>query len=114
MMAETLFERKQGSSAAMSDLSTLQGKRLAIAQEALNNALKHARAHAVTVSIEGDNQVLRLTVCDDGVGFVYADALKAGGMGLHSMRTRAERLGGSFEIESTPGAGSRVQCVLAR
>lgn len=92
----------------------VEAELLAIAQEALNNALKHARAHAVTVTIEGDADALRLTVCDDGVGFVYADALKAGGMGLHSMRTRAERLGGSFEIESTPGAGSRVQCVLAR
>ncbi|MBI1296962.1 GAF domain-containing protein [bacterium] len=95
-------------------LSTqIEAELLAIAQEGLNNALKHARAHAVTVSIEGDAETLRLTVCDDGVGFVYADALSAGGMGLHSMCTRAERLGGSFWIDSTPGAGSSVHVHLA-
>jgi two-component sensor histidine kinase/PAS domain-containing protein len=87
---------------------------LAIAQEALNNALKHASAHSVTVSIKADDSDVKLSICDDGVGFVYADALNAGGMGLHSMRTRAERLAGRFWIESAPGEGSTVRAHIHR
>ena len=74
-----------------------------IAQEALNNALKHADATAVTVQITQEaNGVLQLVVVDNGRGFDLAVALEAGGMGLANMRQRAESQGGTLTIGSSP------------
>lgn len=83
-----------------------------IAQEALNNALKHATAGAVTVTINVDDQHAILTVADDGRGFDPAKINNQGGMGLTSMRERAERLGGSFFIQSQPGQGATIRVTL--
>ncbi len=80
-----------------------------IAQEALNNVVKHARATAVTVDFEreGDDVVLR--VSDDGVGFVLDPVSSvARGIGLGSMRERAESLGGSIELLTGHGAGTTL------
>lgn len=79
-----------------------------IAQEALNNALKHAAATSVTVAIRAEDGWLVLEVQDDGRGFNPNTVSSYGGMGLINMRERAERLGGSLVVESTPGAGTRV------
>jgi len=80
-----------------------------IAQEALNNALKHAVATSVTVRIHVDNGQLVLEVMDDGVGF-EPDALdNMGGMGLVSIRKRVERMGGTLDILTAPGQGTTLK-----
>lgn len=84
-----------------------------IAQEALNNALKHASATAVTVQLtqEADSAV-QLVVADNGRGFDLAAALKQGGMGLANMRQRAESRGGTLAVVSSPGQGSTITARL--
>lgn len=80
-----------------------------IAQEALNNVEKHARAHHVTVNIRFSNDAARLEVRDDGVGFDMQAAPQPGGMGLRSMAERAARAGGTCEVDSRPGGGTCVR-----
>jgi signal transduction histidine kinase len=80
-----------------------------IAQEALNNSLKHAGATSVTVSLGMDNGFVVLEVADNGHGFeLHSDAYQQGGIGLSSMRERAERLGGSLEVRSKVEKGTTV------
>jgi PAS domain S-box-containing protein len=79
-----------------------------IALEALNNALKHAAATAVTIHVDAQEGQVRLQVSDNGAGFDPDAAESHGGLGLASMRERATRLGGTLEIMSAPGAGTRV------
>jgi signal transduction histidine kinase len=81
-----------------------------IAQEALHNALRHARAESVAVRLEENGEELWLSVSDDGVGFdPSAAALRSRRLGLTSMEERARELGGRLEIESAPGAGTSVR-----
>ncbi len=79
-----------------------------IAVEALNNALKHAGAASVTVQVRQVGGGVELAVVDDGHGFCPVEVENRGGMGLLTMRQRAERLGGTFEIHSAPGQGTKV------
>ncbi len=80
-----------------------------IAQEALNNALKHALASEVTVRLELlDDRWVSIEIEDNGRGFDPATAAASDGMGLVTMRERAESFGGSLTIDSTPGHGCRV------
>jgi signal transduction histidine kinase len=79
-----------------------------IAQEALNNALKHAAATLVTVHIRANGKRVELEVVDNGTGFDPQAVSDRGGMGLISMRERAEWLGGSLTILSSLGEGTRV------
>jgi len=79
-----------------------------IAQEALNNALKHAHARRVQVHLHFGDAATHLEVQDDGLGFDLADVQAGGGLGLPGMAERAQRIGGRLEIESTPGQGTRV------
>jgi len=79
-----------------------------IAQESLNNALKHAAASMVTVRIDTDSEWAELEVIDNGRAFDSKAVNHTGGMGLGSMRERAERLGGSLTILSEPGKGTRI------
>jgi len=88
-----------------------------IAQEALANAAKHAKARQVTVTIEVHNGTLRMVVADDGVGFDPARLPTPGvnrGWGLIIMRERAEVVGGVFRIESRPGSGTRLIVEVTR
>ncbi|MHC4970953.1 MAG: sensor histidine kinase [Planctomycetota bacterium] len=78
------------------------------AHEALNNALKHARARSVEVRVRFGRSSVTVEVKDDGVGFDEARALRAGGMGLRGMRERLERLGGRLVIRSEPRNGTRL------
>jgi signal transduction histidine kinase len=80
-----------------------------IAQEALNNALKHAAATSVTVYICAEGERVELEVADDGLGFDPDTVGDRGGMGLTSIRERAEKLGGSLTVLSAPGEGTRVK-----
>lgn len=81
--------------------------------EALNNALKHAKARTVEVGIHFGDAAVSVEVADDGVGFDTAEAWEAGGMGLKGMRERLERLGGRLVIESTPRKGTRLVAEVA-
>ena len=77
-----------------------------IAQEALTNVARHARAKNVWVELRWGGREIQLDVRDDGAGF---DA-GAGGLGLVGMRERAEMLGGRVEVESRRGAARRSGC----
>jgi signal transduction histidine kinase len=78
-----------------------------IAQEALNNISKHARASAVNVSLSSDNMV-ELLISDNGRGFA-TDLAKPGSMGLKIMSERAEKIGAAFTVQSEPGKGTTVR-----
>lgn len=82
-----------------------------VAQEALRNAAKHARAGRVEVRLQRAGDALRLKVRDDGVGF-SAGEVPSRGLGLASMRERAELLGGSCHIESARSQGTTVEVSL--
>jgi len=79
-----------------------------IAQEALHNTVKHARARRVEVRLHRNAAGLALEVCDDGVGFDPDDAFP-GRLGLHTMRERAVRLSGTLDVASAVGDGTRVR-----
>lgn len=83
-------------------------------QEALANIARHARATAVSVSIEPVSNEIRLTVADNGRGFNPALAAQATGHGLANMRTRAETLRGSFLLESAVGQGTTIRLQVPR
>ncbi|MGD9694421.1 MAG: response regulator [Thermoleophilia bacterium] len=87
-----------------------------IAQEALTNALHHADARSVRVGVVYADGGVTLLVQDDGAGFDLPGAETAGalhGMGLRGMAERARLMGGTLEIESTPGWGTRVRARVA-
>jgi signal transduction histidine kinase len=77
-----------------------------IVQEALTNVAKHAGATRVSVIVRGHDHVVSVVVEDDGRGFEGAG--RAQGLGLVSMRERAELLDGTLRVESAPGQGTRV------
>jgi signal transduction histidine kinase len=82
-----------------------------IAQEALNNVLKHANAKHVWVRLCFADIETILSIRDDGIGFAPS-AERKGGLGLASLEERAEKIGASMEIESTPGAGTEIRVVV--
>ncbi len=82
-----------------------------IAQEALNNVLKHSKAKHVAIALEfGDDRVC-LDVVDDGIGFEPSALVGAskGGLGLEGMAERARQVGGKLSVESVPGQGTKVR-----
>jgi signal transduction histidine kinase len=79
-----------------------------IAQEALNNALKHSHASRVQVHLHFGDAGTKVTVRDDGVGFDPATAQARGGLGLPGMAERVQKIGGRLTIESAPGQGTQV------
>jgi signal transduction histidine kinase/ligand-binding sensor domain-containing protein len=88
-----------------------------IAQEALNNALKHASPTKVEVKlalVEIEQQkATSLIVMDDGRGFKYKEVQGKGGLGLVSMQERAEELGGSFTLSSSPNMGTEIRVIIS-
>jgi signal transduction histidine kinase/ligand-binding sensor domain-containing protein len=83
-----------------------------IAVEALNNALKHARASCISVSLHLEPDATRLEVADDGSGFDVDTALRSGGIGLPGMVERAEQMGGELTVNTGPGEGTQVRVVV--
>jgi signal transduction histidine kinase len=83
-----------------------------IAQEALNNAIQHAQAQNITLSVQCDSDSCTLTVTDDGIGFALPqrpDRLtQVGHFGLVGMRERATQLGGSLQITTSPEGGTQI------
>jgi signal transduction histidine kinase len=86
-----------------------------IVQEALTNAVRHARAESIAVEVESRNGGVVISVRDDGVGFdPSARAIRERRLGLTSMRERAQALGGAVTVESSPGAGTTVRVEVPR
>jgi two-component system sensor histidine kinase UhpB len=86
-----------------------------IAQEALNNVIRHAQAKHVDVQMRF-SETLSIAICDDGVGFAMPDRVDAltdrGHFGLIGMRERAELIGARLVIQSSPGQGTTVELML--
>jgi signal transduction histidine kinase len=82
-----------------------------IAQEALTNVVRHARALHVTVQLETMLDNVRLIVQDDGRGFDPA-RIPQGRLGLIGLNERVKLLGGSLKVQSSPGAGTRIQVAI--
>jgi len=78
-----------------------------VAQEALHNALRHSGASDIAVTLAMRRRRVVLEVTDDGAGF--ATRPPPGGLGLLSMRERANSVGGALTIRTAPGAGTRVR-----
>ncbi|HLF27228.1 MAG TPA: sensor histidine kinase [Anaerolineae bacterium] len=78
-----------------------------IAQESLGNAVRHSGAKHIQLSLQRDGTAIELRVQDDGHGFDLSAHHE--GLGLHSMRERAESFGGTCAVQSAPGAGSLVR-----
>ncbi len=86
-----------------------------VAQEAITNVARHARAKQTTVRVRRVPAGVQLEVRDDGRGFGVHRVLKAAGgrrLGLVGMRERVEMVGGCLEIESVPGKGSVVRATV--
>lgn len=80
-----------------------------IAQEALNNSLRHAHARHISVLLQQRHRTVMLKVSDDGIGFDPEAVKEQGGFGLRGMEERAARMGGDLIISSGPGTGTCIQ-----
>lgn len=85
---------------------------LRVAQEAIVNAQRHAHAKRIVITLTYQLSTIIVDVADDGTGFDPITASKRG-FGLRSMRSRVEQLGGTFHIESEPGAGAMVNATIS-
>jgi len=94
----------------------VQGVIFAILEEAINNARKHAQASRITVrlAVQGDLFVGQVT--DNGIGFdvraVESSYGTRGSLGMINLRERAELVGGTISLESTPGQGTRITLLI--
>lgn len=92
---------------------TLEREVFRVATEALSNALQHAEAGRISVTLDTGGDAVRLVVADDGAGFDLAATRRTSRrLGLTSMRERAEALGGVLHVDTAPGAGTRVTLVV--
>lgn len=85
-----------------------------IIQEALTNIIRHAQAEHAWVELTRDGEIVRIAIRDDGVGFDPQEAAERpeGGVGLLGMRERIELIGGTFRLQSAPGAGTRIEAAV--
>lgn len=82
-----------------------------ITKEALNNAMKHSRAHRISVALHREGDFLRLSITDDGIGFDPSQA--HAGHGLNTLKTRTESVGGKLTIEApVDGKGTTIMCLI--
>lgn len=81
-----------------------------LVRESLSNSLRHSRADRITIEIHGGDDLLALSISDNGVGFEPSEV--AWGMGLTNLRERAERAGGHVSIRSVAGSGTVVRATL--
>ena len=81
-----------------------------ISQEALSNIARHSQARRVDILLTYNPNTVTLTIEDDGQGFDATETEP--GLGLRSMRERAESLGGQFFVESKPNQGTQLKCVV--
>jgi signal transduction histidine kinase len=87
---------------------------LRVVQEALANAVKHAKPDRIWLRLGHQDGQVVVAVSDDGGGFDPARAEQHHGLGLGLMRERVAELGGTFQLDSTPGRGTSVRILLPR
>ncbi len=94
--------------------SRIESHLLRIGQEATTNAVKHAQGKLIRLELRYEPQSVQLSIQDDGLGFDAANATssEAGHFGLLGMRERAEKIGGTITVLSTPGAGTRIHVTV--
>jgi PAS domain S-box-containing protein len=85
-----------------------------VLQEAVNNAMKHARVRRVEVQVQEDSHAVHLVVKDQGVGFNMETALRGKGLGLTSMRERVWLVNGAIDIDSKPMGGTQIHVRVPR
>ena len=83
-----------------------------IVQEALSNVARHSAAPSARVDLEVTRNTVLVVVSDSGRGFSVSDEMSRGGLGLFGMQERGAYLGGTVEIESNPGAGTRIRVTI--
>ncbi len=84
-----------------------------IALETINNAIKHAHPGKISVMFESNNETLSLEISDDGIGFDVEKGWNAGGIGLKSIQTRAQKIGCELDVYSELDKGSKI-CVYRK
>ena len=87
----------------------IEGALYSVAVEALNNALKHARADRIRVALVSEGNFISLEISDNGKGFDLDQARESGGLGLTSIQERVADLQGEIQINSIPGEGSTIR-----
>ncbi len=87
---------------------------LRIAQEAITNAVRHAAAAVITITLAYEPDLVRLEISDDGNGFVTGEVLNRGigHFGLRGLRGRVAKIGGVLDIQSVPGHGTTVRVTV--
>jgi two-component system sensor histidine kinase UhpB len=95
----------------------IQNTAFRIAQEAITNVLRHAKAQSIRLYLQHNRDQLRMKIVDDGIGFNPRRAgvkpvARENGFGLLSMRERAGLAGGRMEIVSAPNKGTSIEVVL--
>jgi signal transduction histidine kinase len=88
--------------------ASIENNLLRIAQEAINNSVKHAGAERIMIDLHFETDALQLRVQDDGRGFDPASENRDGHFGLVGMRERAREIKGDLRIQSEPGSGTQV------
>jgi two-component system sensor histidine kinase UhpB len=83
-----------------------------VAQEALNNVVRHSRARRVDLSLHCRTEELLLEVADDGQGFAFIPPSRRSGLGLRSAAERVRAVGGYLSVNSSPGAGTTVRVTV--
>ena len=104
------FEGHRGSASMLSPSAEVQLVR--IVQEALTNVKKHAPGAEVWLSVEARDKWVRVTIRDDGPGFLPAAVTDDGRFGLRTMKERAEGIGGQLKLDSSPGGGTCVEVTI--
>jgi signal transduction histidine kinase len=104
------FEGHRGSAIVLPPAAEVQ--LLRIVQEAQTNVKKHAPDAEVWLSVEANGGQVRVTIRDNGPGFDPESVPKSGRFGLHTMKERVEETGGGLIIESSPGAGTRLEITV--
>jgi signal transduction histidine kinase len=79
-----------------------------LVQEAVTNIFRHAHATNADILLSASQDKITLRVADDGIGFIFDEAIQKERLGLIGMRERVEMLGGTFQVDSTPDSGTQI------
>jgi signal transduction histidine kinase/PAS domain-containing protein len=106
--AKAGFEARYETSGSFHLSPVQEGELYRIAQEALNNVIKHAQANVVVIRLVEEAGCVRMTIEDDGVGFDPLTIEHRGGQGFRNMQERAANIGARCSFESVPGQGTTI------